>query len=186
MDTRFGKERVKSRAGLEQDADVLITAETNLLDIEPERRKVSCVLVDEAQFLSPTHIDQLRLITLLWKVPVICYGLRTDFRANLFPGSKRLMEVADCIEEVKTTCFNCNRKAVFNLKHVNGVADCTGPAVQLGAEEKYFPTCFECYRQSLLDAGQVPKDAASWTATSDEEMGGGHEETKQSRGVDSP
>ena len=71
------------------------------------------------------------------------------------------MEVADCIEEVKTTCFNCNRKAVFNLKHVNGVADCTGPAVQLGAEEKYFPTCFECYRQSLLDANQMPKDA-SW------------------------
>ena len=161
MDTRFGKDRVNSRAAIDQVADVLISPETNLLELEPERRNVSCVLVDEAQFLSPMHIDQLRLITLLWKVPVICYGLRTDFRANLFPGSRRLMEVADCIEEVKTTCYHCNRKAVFNLKHVNGVADCTGPAVQLGAEEKYFPTCFECYRHALLDAKQMPKDA-SW------------------------
>ncbi len=117
-------------------------------------RQVNCVLVDEAQFLDPSQIDQLRAITLLWNVPVICYGLRTDFRTNLFPGSKRLMEVADAIEEVKTTCQFCNKKAVFNLKHVNGRADCTGPAVQLGAEEKYFPTCFPCYRGSLKDAGQ--------------------------------
>lgn len=159
IDVRFGQGKIKSRAGLEQDADILITPETDLLSIDPDRRHVSCVLVDEAQFLSPKHIDQLRMITLLWNVPVICYGLRTDFRANLFPGSRRLMEVADSIEEVKTTCHMCNRKAVFNLKHVDGVADCSGPAVQLGAEERYFPTCFECYRQSLLDAEQMPKDA---------------------------
>lgn len=124
------------------------------MDIPVESRSVHCVLVDEAQFLEPKHIDQLRFITHSWKVPVICYGLRTDFRTNLFPGSKRLMEIADAIEEVKTTCQFCNRKAVFNLKHVDGRADCSGPAVQLGAEEKYFPTCFPCYRQSLLDAGE--------------------------------
>lgn len=59
---------------------------------------------------------------------------------------------------MKTTCNFCNKKAVFNLKHVNGQADCTGPAVQLGAEEKYFPTCFSCYRSSLLEAGQSPVD----------------------------
>ena len=179
MDTRFGKERIKSRAGLEQDADILITADMNLLEIPPEQRTASCVLVDEAQFLSPVHIDQLRLITLLWKVPVICYGLRTDFRANLFPASRRLMEVADSIEEVKTTCFKCNRKAVFNLKHVNGVADCTGPAVQLGAEEKYFPTCFQCYRESLLDANQMPKDADWSKRPGEEEEGEGVGESKR-------
>jgi len=160
MDTRFGVDKIKSRAGLHQEADVLINASTNLLeDVTEEQRKVSCVLVDEAQFLSPYHVDQLRLMTVLWKVPVICFGLRTDFRANLFPGSKRLMELADSIEEVKTTCYFCNRKAVFNLKHVDGIADCTGPAVQLGAEEKYFPTCFDCYRESLLSASQMPVDA---------------------------
>jgi hypothetical protein len=68
------------------------------------------------------------------------------------------MEVADSIEEVKTTCNFCNNKAVFNLKHVNGKADCTGPAIQLGAEEKYFPTCFACYRRSLKDANQTIKN----------------------------
>ena len=65
----------------------------------------------------PFHIDELREITRLWDVPVICYGLRTDFRTNLFPGSQRLLELADTIEEVKTTCYSCNRKAVFNLVH---------------------------------------------------------------------
>lgn len=160
MDVRFGKASIKSRAGLEQDADVLINEDTDLFAIPSEQRaNISCVLVDEAQFLSPRIIDQLRTITFHWKVPVIAYGLRTDFRANLFPGSQRLMEVADTIEEVKTTCHFCNKKAVFNLKHVNGVADCTGPAVQLGAEERYFPTCFGCYRASLLKAEQMPEGA---------------------------
>jgi thymidine kinase len=150
-------EKIKSRAGLEQTTDVLIHQDMNLLEVPlPADGNIHCVLVDEVQFLDPKHIDQLRLITIAWNVPVICYGLRTDFRSNLFPGSRRLMEVADVIEEVKTTCQYCNRKAVFNLKHVNGLADCTGPAVQLGAEEKYYPTCYQCYRQSLIDAGQTP------------------------------
>jgi thymidine kinase len=163
MDTRFGKDSVRSRAGLKQDADVLIDETTDLLAISAESRKnVSCVLVDEAQFLSPIHIDQLRTISLEWRVPVIAYGLRTDFRTNLFPGSRRLMEVADTIEEVKTTCYFCNKKAVMNLKHVDGKADTRGPAVQLGAEEKYFPACFGCYRESLIKAGQLPADA-HWT-----------------------
>eukprot|EP01035_Chromulina_nebulosa_P023258 gene23258-30145_t len=155
IDTRFGSELIKSRAGLECNADVIIDTNTNLLEID-SIEPLHCLLVDEAQFLEPKHIDQLRLITIIKNIPVICYGLRTDFRSNLFPGSKRLMEVADAIEEVKTTCQFCNKKAVFNLKHVNGIADCTGPAVQLGAEEKYFPTCFSCYRNSLIDAGQSP------------------------------
>ena len=150
LDDRFGADTVRSRAGLEQSADVLITEDTDLLSLEHEG--INCVLVDEAQFLSPKHIEQLRSITTEWKVPVICYGLRTDFRTHLFPGSRRLMELADNIEEVKTTCFYCNRKAVFNLKHVNGIADVFGPAVQLGAEEKYFPACVSCYSDQLAKA----------------------------------
>ena len=127
MDTRFGVDLIKSRAGLQQEADVLISSDTDILKApELARNTVHCVLVDEAQFLEPRHIDQLRMVTLAWNVPVICYGLRTDFRSNLFPGSRRLLEVADSIEEVKTTCNFCNKKAVFNLKHVNGKADCSG------------------------------------------------------------
>lgn len=76
-------------------------------------------------------------------VPVICYGLRTDFKAGLFAGSKRLLEVADCIEEVKTTCYRCNKKAIFNLKVVDGKATLGGESidVNVGLEEKYLPTC---------------------------------------------
>jgi thymidine kinase len=151
IDTRFGQDTVTSRAGLEKKADVIIETDTNLLDIHSGLRdKLHCVLVDEVQFLEPRHIDQLRSITLLWDVPVICYGLRTDFRSHLFPGSQRLLELADNIEEVKTTCHFCNRKGVFNLKHAEGFATNEGPSIQLGAEEKYFPACFACYREQLL------------------------------------
>ncbi len=150
MDTRFGAEYVVSRAGLRQRADVFLEPESVLA---AERfAGVSCVLVDEAQFLSPKVIDQLHALTRTADIPVICYGLRTDFRTRAFPGSARLFEIADSIEEVKTTCTYCNRKAVFNLKHKNGVATVTGPAVDLGAEEKYFPTCHRCYREQLAAA----------------------------------
>lgn len=147
LDTRFGKESIKSRAGLEMDADLLVAPGTALLDMHWEG--VSCILVDEAQFLTKHNIEELRQITLLKDVPVICYGLRTDFRTRLFEGSSRLMELADSIEEVKSTCHYCNRKSVANLKHVDGVATLDGPVVQLGAEEKYYPVCYKCYHAQI-------------------------------------
>ena len=150
LDTRFGQEIIKSRAGLEMSADILVYPETNLLENSFEG--ISCLLVDEAQFLSATVIEQLRVITLKKDIPVICYGLRTDFRARLFEGSLRLMELADSIEEIKATCHYCNRKSIMNLKHVNGVASIDGPSVQLGAEERYFPVCYKCYCSQLDEA----------------------------------
>lgn len=150
MDTRFGKGHIKSRAGLQMEADVLVGPTTDLMGLNFEN--VSCILVDEAQFLGMEHIDQLREIAYEKSIPVICYGLRTDFRTKLFPGSLRLMEIADSIEEVKATCFYCNRKSIMNLKHVDGKATIEGPTVQLGAEETYLPVCFSCYRQQLNQA----------------------------------
>jgi thymidine kinase len=147
MDTRFGKEQIKSRAGLEMAADVLVTPDTKILDLNLE--DVSCILVDEAQFFPAHIIDQLRQVTLLKDIPVICYGLRTDFKSKLFEGSLRLMELADSIEEVKATCHYCNRKSIMNLKHVDGVPTLDGPSVQLGAEERYFPVCYRCYAGQL-------------------------------------
>jgi thymidine kinase len=149
LDSRFGKENIKSRAGLEMEADVLVSSGTDLLALD--FKNVSCILVDEAQFLSMEHIDQLREIAHQKGVPVICYGLRTDFRTKLFPGSLRLMELADSIEEVKATCYYCNRKSILNVKHVNGQATLDGPTVQLGAEEKYFPVCYKCYREQIRE-----------------------------------
>jgi thymidine kinase len=131
-------------------ADMLIDKDTKL-DFSVFSN-MSCILVDEAQFLSKSVIDQLRLITLEMNVPVICYGLRTDFKSFLFEGSKRLMELADSIEEIKATCYFCTKKSILNLKHVNGVATVDGPTIQLGAEELYFPTCFNCYTKALEKA----------------------------------
>jgi thymidine kinase len=151
LDTRFGRERIKSRAGLEMQADVLISDVSSLEGIQ--YAGVSCALVDEAQFLSAKVIEELRRLTLVYDLPIICYGLRTDFKSRLFEGSCRLLELADSIEEVKATCHYCNRKSIMNLKHVNGVAVEEGPSVELGAEEKYFPACYKCYTQVTSKIG---------------------------------
>jgi thymidine kinase len=147
LDIRFGENEVTSRAGLSKPADILITTDT-IFDAG-DFEGVDCVVVDEAQFLSTSVIDQLRGVASVQNIPVICYGLRTDFRGHLFEGSKRLFEVADSIEEIKTTCAFCNRKAIFNLKLVDGKPTVTGPTIELGTEERYLPTCPNCYRNAL-------------------------------------
>lgn len=157
LDTRFGKERIKSRAGLEMQADVLIVDEKSLQGIDYSG--ISCILVDEVQFLPAKAIEELRRITMEWDLPVLCYGLRTDFKSHLFEGSARLLELADSIEEVKATCHFCNRKSIMNLKHVNGYATCEGPTVELGAEEKYFPACYKCYKQEISKALRLKQKA---------------------------
>ena len=147
LDERFNANRIKSRAGLERDADLLVDSDSTI-DVSL-LSGTDCVLVDECQFLSGTVICQLRNITVDLGIPVICYGLRTNFRTELFEGSKRLMEIADAIEEVKTTCAFCNRKGVFNLRHVNGKGVLSGAEISLGTEERYLPTCCPCYESSL-------------------------------------
>ena len=138
-DTRFGKTTVASRAGLCREASLTLNADTVIL---PDMVNGSaCVLVDEAQFLSTFVVDQLRDVATNQNIPVLCYGLRTDFRSKLFEGSKRLLEVADTIEEIKTTCTYCTKKSVFNLKAVDGVPTVNGDQVTVGAEELYVPTC---------------------------------------------
>lgn len=162
LDDRFGVDVIKSRSGLTMDADVLVGDDTVLGDDLLD--EVHCILVDEAQFMSESFIDQLREISRNCDIPVICYGLRTDFRAKLFSGSKRLMELADSIEEVKTTCAFCNRKAIFNIKFVDGYASQLGPQVELGAEEKYLPACSCCYYE------QISLGAVERTLFRDEEL----------------
>lgn len=143
LDHRFGADRIVSRSGLSADADILVEEHT---EITAERcRGIDCVLVDEAQFMPPAIIDQLRAVTLDPGIPVICYGLRTDFQTKLFPASKRLFELADRIEEVKVTCQYCQKKATFNLRLVNGKAEVSGPQIQLGSDEAYVPVCWRHY-----------------------------------------
>ncbi len=156
LDTRFGADEISSRAGLSERAHILVDAGT---EIDPHKLEdVDCILVDEAQFLSVSLIDQLREIATDRKIPVICYGLRTDFRNQFFEGSKRLMEIADSIEEIKTTCAHCTKKAIFNLKLSDGRPTLAGPTIELGSEEKYLPVCSACYREQLEHAYYRPFD----------------------------
>jgi thymidine kinase len=157
LDVRFGKANIRSRAGLEMVADILIAPETDLLKVD--FTDISCILVDEVQFVSAAHINQLREITLLNQIPVICYGLRTDFKTKLFEGSLRLMELADSIEEVKATCHFCNKKSILNLRHIDGLACLDGPVVQLGTEERYYPACYNCYHEQIEKSRKVAATA---------------------------
>lgn len=155
LDSRFATAKISSRSGLEADADLLIDDET-VLDPR-DFADLDCVLIDEAQFLPPAVIEDLRRITVDPGVPVICYGLRTDFRTQLFPGSQRLLELADRIEEVKVTCQFCASKATFNLRFVNGTPTVRGPQIQLGADEQYAPVCWSHYDEAT---GALAQDAS--------------------------
>lgn len=148
LDNRFGESMIRTRAGLEAEADMLLEPTTVL---DPKAFVgVDCVLVDEAQFLSAQVVEQLRGLTLRPGLPVICYGLRTDFATRLFEGSRRLLELADSIEEVKVTCNQCNRKAVFNMRlAADGSGTLSGAQVELGANDKYVPVCCACYDEKL-------------------------------------
>lgn len=158
LDDRFGKQTIASRSGLEAEADLLLEDGATL---DPGAfRGLDCVLVDEAQFLAPAVIEQLRRISVDPGVPVICYGLRTDFQTRLFPGSKRLLELADRIEEVKVTCQYCQKKATFNLRLVDGVAAVDGPQIQLGADDTYVPVCWHHYESRVAEARRGDAGAA--------------------------
>lgn len=161
LDTRLGAQVIKSRAGLSATADISIDSSMSLMKVlvdfmDKSSERVYCILVDESQFLSCQNIQDLRDFSIVFDIPVICYGLRTDFATNLFEGSKRLLELADSIEEVKTTCFFCNKKAVCNLRHSNGVAIVDGPSVLLGGEETYSPVCYPHYKQRIDEVRNKP------------------------------
>jgi thymidine kinase len=155
LDTRFGNSKIASRSGLEAEADMML--EENAVLDPRDFDGVDCVLVDEVQFLAPRIIDDFRRITVDPGVPVICYGLRTDFRTRLFPGAQRLMELADRIEEVKVTCQYCAKKAICNLRIVDGVAATEGPQILLGSDEHYVPVCWAHYDDATR-ASLVPVD----------------------------
>jgi thymidine kinase len=156
LDDRFGSTKIASRSGLEAEADLLVEADHAL--VPSDFQGIDCLLVDEAQFLSPAVVEQLRRLTIDPGLPVICYGLRTDFRSRLFPGSQRLLELADAIEEVKVTCQYCQRKATFNLRLVDGRAAVDGPQVLLGADEQYVPVCWTHYDRET-SAARAPRHA---------------------------
>ncbi|MET3636882.1 MULTISPECIES: thymidine kinase [Curtobacterium] len=158
VDTK-GDREIVSRLGVTRTVDVVLAphddvraavAEAGASDPESDRldgmvRPVSCVLVDEAQFLTPRQVDDLLRVAVLDEVPVLAYGIRTDFRTEAFPGSARLLEVAHSLEELKTIC-RCGRKAVFNARKVDGHFVFDGSQVAIdGVDVTYESLCANCY-----------------------------------------
>lgn len=154
-DTRYGKDIVRSRIGLEQPADV-ITEEMNLFEIFRDREKEfnDVIIADEAQFLTPAQIEQLRDIVDNYNVPVFCFGLRTDFRTKMFPGSARLFELADSVSELKTVC-TCGGKAMVNAR-IDGEGNIIteGAQIMLGGNESYRPMCYKCWKKKQKRAAE--------------------------------
>lgn len=144
IDTRDGADIVKSRIGLAARAQI-ITPDQNIAD---EYRKLSTydvIIADEAQFFTPEQIDQLRALVDEDDIPVLCFGLRTDFLTHLFPGSRRLMELSDSLTEIKTVCA-CGRKATVNARiDEAGRVITQGDQVFLGGNDSYVAMCHKCW-----------------------------------------
>ena len=155
IDTRDGKNVVKSRIGLRSEAQI-ISPDMNVYEIYRTQwdGKVDAVIVDECQFFTVEQIDQLREIVDDFHVPVMCFGLRTDFQTKLFPGSMRLMEVADTIQEIKTIC-DCGAKATVNARISDGYVVTEGDQVFLGGNDAYIAMCHRCYIKSIREHRKI-------------------------------
>ena len=144
-----GAKNIVSRLGIEREVDVLVSPNERIssyLNFE----NLDCILVDEVQFMSPSQIRELWIISKMKDIPVICYGLKTNFKGELFEGAKAVIEVADKLEELSTIC-ECGEKARFNARVENGQFVNEGEEVAIdGIDAEYKPLCGKCYIQKVL------------------------------------
>lgn len=160
IDTKGGNKTV-SRLGITREVDMLLEKDKNVYDEiqkwNEEKWNIDCILVDEAQFLTKHQIDEFFEIAVKMNIPVICYGLRTDFQMRGFEGSERLLLIAHSIEELKTIC-SCGKKAVCNARKINGKFVFEGDQVAIDRENsiEYESLCGECYLREKKAQGTVP------------------------------
>ncbi len=148
IDNRDGASAVKSRIGLYAEAYV-VTPDKDLIEEYKNHSDINVIIADECQFLTPDQIDDLRTIVDLYDIPVLCFGLRTDFLTHLFPGSSRLFEVADSISEIKTICA-CGKKAIINARiDENGKIVTEGDQILIGGNDSYVAMCHSCWQQQI-------------------------------------
>ena len=154
-DTRDGAQILRSRIGLEATVEI-ITPDMDVYEQFRQTQLQTCnvIIVDECQFMTPRQIDELRAIVNDYNVPVMCFGLRTDFQTRLFPGSLRLMEVADTIQEIKTIC-DCGAKATVNARINDGYIVTEGAQVVLGGNDSYIAMCHRCYVQGIREHKKI-------------------------------
>ena len=151
LDNRAGVGRIESRIGLASDAIILRATDNMLEQVRAEHAKnpVAGVLIDEAQFLTPEQVGQATDIADSLRIPVLCYGLRTDFQGRLFPGSAGLLGVADNLIELKTIC-HCGRKATMNLRiDAAGKAVTKGAQVEIGGNDRYVAMCRRHFKEAF-------------------------------------
>ena len=153
-DTRDGADIIRSRIGLERRARV-ITPEQDICEEYRREGKHDVIIADEAQFFTPEQIDQLRYLVDTEDLPVLCFGLRTDFLTHFFPGARRLMELADSITEIKTVCA-CGRKATVNARiDRQGRIITRGDQVLLGGNDSYVAMCHKCWKQKIAEQNEA-------------------------------
>lgn len=151
-----GENKVVSRIGIEREVDVLLKEDEKLMDIV-NVENLDCIIVDEVELMQPIQVKELWIIAKLYDVPVICYGLKTTFKGELFTGSKPAIELADELEELPTIC-SCGKKAKFNARLINGEYVIDGPEVAIdGIDATYEPLCGECYIKKVLKLEKVKK-----------------------------
>ena len=154
VDTRDGADIIRSRIGLEAKAAV-ITPEADIVAAYDRAGRHDVIIADEAQFFTPAQIDQLRTLVDERELPVLCFGLRTDFLTHFFPGAQRLMELADSITEIKTVC-RCGRKATVNARiDESGRIVTEGSQVLLGGNDSYIAMCHKCWKQKIREQAEA-------------------------------
>lgn len=150
IDTKAG-DKLYTRIGLERDIDYLIDNNESIYEIVNNRFKnCDCILIDEAQFLTKEQVDNLMQVVVKLDIPVLCYGLRTNFLTEGFTGSSRLLEIAHTIEELKTIC-QCGKKALYNARFVNNKIVKEGETIVIdnNPNVKYVAMCPSCYYQAI-------------------------------------
>ena len=154
-DTRDGVDVIKSRIGLSEKAQV-ISPEEDIIAAYRKAGKHDVIIADEAQFFTPAQIDGLRTLVDEDDLPVLCFGLRTDFLTHFFPGAQRLMELADSLTEIKTVCA-CGRKATVNARiDERGRIVTEGSQVLLGGNDRYIAMCHKCWKDRIKrESGEV-------------------------------
>ena len=146
IDNRYGVGKVTTRIGISREA-YIINEDTNIYEyVSSLLEKPNCILVDECNFLTKKHVNELSDVVDFLEIPVICYGLRSDFKCELFEGSEELMAIADKIEEIKTIC-ECGRKATINMRYKDGKAIIDGDKIVVGGNEMYKAVCRKCYKR---------------------------------------
>ena len=172
IDTREASNVIRSRIGIERECQ-WIYAQTNLYEFvrdlyTRDKRVVDWFLIDEAQFLTAAQVDQLSRVVDDFGSNVICYGLRTDFQSHLFEGSRRLFEIADTIDEIKSTC-NCGHKTIINAR-IDSAGNFVeeGAQVEIGGDDRYVAVCRKCWRNKRIE--QLRRNALPMFQQTEEEL----------------